>query len=54
MIVGVSIYSFESIGIIFSVRGTVKESNDFRYVFRTVSWVVTILYIGFSVFGVMS
>lgn len=51
MVIGVSIYSFESIGIVFSVRGSVKDSSTFRGVFKNVSLTITILYVAFSILG---
>lgn len=54
MIIGVSIYAFEAIGLVFSIRNTLKDVNDFPAIFRNVNLAVVILYVSFAICGVIA
>lgn len=54
LMIGVSIYSFEAIGQVFSVRNQMKNQEEFRDVFKFVNVVVVCAYIIFSVFGMLA
>jgi len=55
LIFGVSIYAFEAIGIIFTVRASViNEEKDFPVIFKRVNIAICVLYIIFSVIGAVT
>lgn len=51
LMIGVSIYSFESIGMILSIKNTVEKNNVFLSIFKLTSISVTLLYVIFSIIG---
>ena len=51
MIIGTSIYAFEAIGLVFTIRNSLKNPEDFKSIFRNVNIFVTTLYVSFAVLG---
>ncbi|KAL4441416.1 hypothetical protein ABPG74_013711 [Tetrahymena malaccensis] len=54
LMIGVSIYSFECIGVIFSIKNTVEDDKVFKSIFKFTSVIITLLYVGFSILGAMA
>lgn len=55
MLVGVSIYAFEAISLMFSIRNSIENPKEnFHSIFRNVNIVMVVLYISFSVTGVIA
>jgi len=54
LIIGVSIYAFEAIGLVFSIRNSLENVEDFRRIFRNCNIFVCTLYVSFAIFGVLA
>lgn len=54
MIIGTSIYSFEAIGLVFTIRNSLQKPEDFVKIFKAVNIFVTVLYVSFAVCGVIA
>ncbi|KRX08332.1 hypothetical protein PPERSA_01793 [Pseudocohnilembus persalinus] len=54
MIIGTSIYSFEAIGLVFSIRNSLRDPTEFKSIFRNVNIFVCVLYISFAICGVVA
>lgn len=54
MILGVSIYAFEAVGLVFSIRNSLEDVSKFPKIFRNVNIVICTLYILFACAGVIA
>lgn len=55
MCIGVSIYAFEAVGIIMSIRSSIEDPiNEFPHIFKATSLLVCVIYLLFAVIGVLA
>jgi len=50
-LIGVSIYAFEAIGLVFHIRNSLKETSEFVLIFRYTNLILVVLQILFSITG---
>ena len=54
LMIGVSIYAFEAIGIMFHVRNSLENTKNFSIVLRNINILIITIYISFSLCGALA